>query len=136
PYALRLTEVAGLFTSRRITRLPGPLPELLGLAGFRGVIVPVYDLPRLLGYGALPSAPGALVLTDTSPAVALAFEATPEHFTVRPAEVVPDETVGKAVRGAVAYRGLMHPILDVPALVAAIRARAEQHTAHQGEESL
>jgi purine-binding chemotaxis protein CheW len=117
-------------------RIPGPVPELLGLAGFRGVIVPVYDLPALLRYGALQSAPGALVLTDTSPAVALAFEAIPEHFTVRPAEVVPERIEGKNVRGAVAFRGLIHPILDVSALVVAIRVRAEQHPAHQGEERL
>ena len=30
--------------------MPGPLPALLGLASFRGVLAPVYDLGMMLGH--------------------------------------------------------------------------------------
>ncbi len=49
PYALRLTEIAGLFADRKITPVAGRVSALLGIAGFRGLIVPVYDLQVLLG---------------------------------------------------------------------------------------
>ena len=34
PYALRLSEIAGIFVDRKITRLPGGATALLGFAGF------------------------------------------------------------------------------------------------------
>jgi len=41
PYAMRLSEVAGLYLTPRITPLPGSVPALLGLVGLRGALVPV-----------------------------------------------------------------------------------------------
>ena len=49
PYALRMAEVSGLFADKKVTRLPSPVPEFSGIAGFRGVVLPVYDLAMLLG---------------------------------------------------------------------------------------
>src|SRR5215218_10100104 len=49
PYGLRLGELSGLFADKKITRLPSPVSELLGIAGFRGAVLPVYDLGMLLG---------------------------------------------------------------------------------------
>jgi len=50
PYAIHLDQVTGVFADKPVTPLPGSFPELLGIAGFRGAIVPVYDLRTLLGY--------------------------------------------------------------------------------------
>ena len=50
PYALRLSEVASLHVDSKRVRAPSLLPELSGLASFRGVLTPVYDLAALLGY--------------------------------------------------------------------------------------
>jgi purine-binding chemotaxis protein CheW len=47
-YALRLAEVAGLFADRKVTPVPGGDAALVGIAGFRGAIVPVYGLHTLL----------------------------------------------------------------------------------------
>ena len=52
-YAIRLSQTWGLHPDRPITALPGPLPALLGLAGFTGTAVPVYDLAALLGHPAV-----------------------------------------------------------------------------------
>ncbi len=49
PYAVRLSAITDLLTNKRITALPNAPPELLGIAGFRGEIFPVYDLRALLG---------------------------------------------------------------------------------------
>lgn len=50
PYALRLTDIAGVFTDKKITRIPGPHPALFGIAGFRGAILPVYSLCAIAGF--------------------------------------------------------------------------------------
>jgi chemotaxis signal transduction protein len=71
-YALRLSEIAGLFADRKITSVPGSDPALLGIAGFRGAIVPVLRLATLLGHSAAGT-PRWLVITAAEP-VALAFE--------------------------------------------------------------
>ena len=55
PFALRLSEAAGLYADRRIVPFPSPVPEFLGLAGLRGQLVPVYHLGVILGQGAAAS---------------------------------------------------------------------------------
>jgi len=81
PYALRLKEVSGLFADKKVTWLPSSAPELLGLAGIRGTVLPVYDLGRLLGCPTA-GAPRWLVVIAAMP-VALAFEAFDGYLTVR-----------------------------------------------------
>ena len=49
-WAIRLSEIAGLFVDKRITPVPGGHAALLGIAGFRGAILPVYDLAIVLGH--------------------------------------------------------------------------------------
>ncbi|WP_238013182.1 chemotaxis protein CheW [Dactylosporangium sp. AC04546] len=127
-YALRLSQAAGLFPDRPVTRLPGPLPALLGVAGFRGSIVPVYDLAAVFGGPPPASGPAAgarwLVLAAGAPPVALAFEALDGHLRV-PRDRVVEEATGHGPRGCL--RGIVplddgaRPIVDVPAVRAAIQ---------------
>ena len=74
PYALRLDEISSLLTNKPITALPGDTPHLLGIGGFRGNLVPVYDLRGLMGYPisraparSFAGAKGWLVLTAQGP---------------------------------------------------------------------
>src|SRR5689334_2101663 len=69
-YALRLAQTSGLHPDRPVTPLPGPVTALLGLAGFGGTIVPVYDLAALLGHPG-PDQPRWLVLAAGAPPMAL-----------------------------------------------------------------
>lgn len=48
-YALPLQELSGAFVLKSLLPLPGAPPALLGLAGFRGTVVPIYSLATLLG---------------------------------------------------------------------------------------
>jgi len=49
PYALNLADIGSVYANKKITPIPAKAPGLLGIAGFRGVILPVYDLAAMLG---------------------------------------------------------------------------------------
>lgn len=72
-YAVRVNEISGLVTDRKIVPFPSPIPELLGVAGIRGALVPVYSLAALLGYGAEAGQVRWLALCGTEEPLALAF---------------------------------------------------------------
>ena len=84
PFAIRLGEVAGLFADRKIVPLPSPVPELLGVAGFRSGLIPIYSLRGFMGY---PSAseipPRWLILAGSGHLVGLAFDQFDVHLRVR-----------------------------------------------------
>jgi purine-binding chemotaxis protein CheW len=87
-HALRLAELSGLFADKTVMWLPSPVAELLGIAGFRGTVLPVYDLGMLLGRPKA-AAPRWLVVTKAAP-VALAFDGFDGLLRARSNEVVPD----------------------------------------------
>jgi purine-binding chemotaxis protein CheW len=123
PYALRLAQTSGLFPDRPVTALPGPVPALLGIAGFGGAIVPVYDLAALLGHP-LPDRPRWLVMAAGTPPLAFAFHQLDGHVRV-PAESIITEAGERphgSLRGMVPLAGGIRPIIDLPA------ARAAVHT--------
>ena len=117
PYALRLSQASGLHPDRPVTPLPGPQPALLGVAGFGGAIVPVYDLAALLGHP-VPERPRWLVPAAGSPPLALAFHELEGHVRV-PAAAIVDESGGHAaqdvLRGMVPLPAGTRPIVDLPA---------------------
>jgi chemotaxis signal transduction protein len=138
-YALRLTQAAGLFPDRPVTRLPGPLAALLGVAGFRGAIVPVYELAAVLGTRSTPAGssqredvPRWLVLAAGTPLVALAFEELDGHLRV-PRDGLVEESAGHGphgcLRGIVPLPDGARPIVDVPAVRAAVQAAVGRITA-------
>ena len=70
----------GFYVGRKVTRVPGGVPALLGIAGFRGAIRPVYNLATLLGRPAEAS-PRWLVIAAAAP-IALAFDGFERHLRV------------------------------------------------------
>jgi chemotaxis signal transduction protein len=120
PYALRLAQTAGLFPDRPVTSLPGPQPALLGLAGFGGTTVPVYDLAVLLGHP-VPEQPRWLVLADGVPPLALAFHGLDGHVRVLSAAILTEGHEGMGcLRGMVPLPGGIRPIVDIPAARTAV----------------
>jgi chemotaxis signal transduction protein len=121
PYAIRLSEIAGLFADKKITRVPGPIATLLGIGSFRGVIVPVYDLRALLGYP-VTEAPRWLVMASAKP-VALMFDAFEGHFRISPDEIVPQNAGERSrshVRGFVHGHDRIRPIVHLATMLDAI----------------
>lgn len=142
PYAVRLAATAGLVADRPVTRLPGAPPELLGVAGLRGAVVPVYDLGTLLGRPraatASDAAPRWLVLVAGSPPVAVAFDRLDGHLRV-PRNAIAERTAEPSAAGAsqhnasgasarqhsaiVRTAGAVRAVIDLAAVRAAITAR-------------
>lgn len=118
-YGLRLGELSGVFADKKITRLPGPVSQLLGLAGFRGAILPVYDLGMLLG------APKALaprwMVVAAAARIGLVFEGFDGYLSVGDAVIVPEaqtEVAEGHVREIV--RTDARPIICVASILEAI----------------
>ena len=129
-YALRLAEVKGLYVGRRILALPSSLPELLGVSGFRGQIVPVYDLAPLLGQDARGApgraAPRWLVQLQHSEPLALAFDAFDVHFSAGAGDLIADPAIAASprhLRDAVRRGEAVLPILHLQSLIDDIQAR-------------
>lgn len=72
-YAIRVGEISGLATDRKIVTYPTRIPELLGVAGIRGALVPVYSLAMLLGYNAETERTRWFALCGVEDPVALVF---------------------------------------------------------------
>lgn len=88
-YAIKVSEIAGLATGRKIVPVPGPIPELLGLAGIRGALVPVYSLSALLGYGSDAEQARWLALCGIERCFALAFHEFEGYLRVAQRELYP-----------------------------------------------
>jgi chemotaxis signal transduction protein len=132
PYALGLSQTSGLHPDRPVTPVPGPVPALLGVAGFGGAIVPVYDLAALLGHP-VPERPRWLVPATGTPPLALAFHELDGHLRVPAAAVVAEAGAHRGcLRGVVPLPGGNRPIVDVPSARAAVHALTGH--AHANEE--
>lgn len=77
-HALRLGEVMHLHSVAGVTSVQGPLPELLGVEGFRGDVLPVYDLRLIMGTQA--SSPAQWCVVARHMPVALAFDGFERHL--------------------------------------------------------
>jgi chemotaxis signal transduction protein len=124
--AIRLSEVTGLFADKKITRVPGSVAALLGIAGFRGAIVPVYSLQLLLGQSGDPAGartPRWLVIAASAP-VALAFEAFEGQLRVLPDAILPRQSrpeMKSYAREFVQTQTVVRPIMHLPSVLDAIK---------------
>jgi chemotaxis signal transduction protein len=124
PYALRLTEIAGLHAGHRIVAVPSRAPELLGIAGFRGSLVPVYGLRLLFGYPAGDS-PRWLVLVGRREPLALAFDHFDGLVRVQREQIAPasQRSGPRHVQEIVQAEALL-PVVDLPSIIDTITRRA------------
>jgi purine-binding chemotaxis protein CheW len=120
--AIRLAEIAGLHADKKVTRVPGGDAALRGIAGFRGAMLPVYDLPVLLGHPAAQT-PRWLVIAAAAP-IALAFEAFEGQLRVSRDEILPQAARPDAAayaREVVRTRDFTGPIMHLPSVLDAIK---------------
>jgi purine-binding chemotaxis protein CheW len=132
PYAIRIREISGVAINRKIVALPGPVPELLGVAGFRGGLLPVYSLAALLGYRQEVDAIRWLALCGSEEPVGLAFGILETYLRIPLAQVSAGEARREHVKDVARTEGLARPVVSIPSLLASVQRRSA--AAHASKE--
>jgi purine-binding chemotaxis protein CheW len=126
PYALAVAEIAGLQVDRSITPVPTTIAGLLGIAGIRGELVPVYSLAALLGYRPPARAPRWLALCGGAQPFGLAFDDFERHLNVGAAQVATTDSVNNKaehIRAVAHAEEGSRPIISIPSIAAEIARR-------------
>lgn len=126
-YAIKLRDIAGVVTSRKLTALPASAPGLLGLAGIRGSTTPVFDLASLLGYPTALESPRWLILCGTEEPIALACSDFEGYLRLPKSSVHADPHASAArpyVHEVASTEAGLHAVIDIPLVVSTIRTRA------------
>ena len=124
PYALRLAEMSGLFVDLDITPVPALVSELLGLAGIRGSLVPVYDLRAILGHR--PDTKARWLVLAANAAVGFAFDRFEGHARVPLDAIVPQSSAERGrlhVREVLRAGGVVRPIVSIRSVLEAVTNR-------------
>jgi chemotaxis signal transduction protein len=134
--AIRLSEVAGLFADRKITPVPGSKAALIGIAGFRGALLPVYSLAALLrGSASIATTPRAraatpaprwLVVASAAP-LALAFDAFEGHLQAAADTIRPRHAHEQAHQFATEFirtGEIVRPVIAISSVIAALGSPA------------
>ncbi|NVB82446.1 MAG: chemotaxis protein CheW [Kofleriaceae bacterium] len=118
-HALRLAEIAGVFVDRTITPVPSRSPALLGIAGVRGAVVPVFDLGALVGYeGAAPRVRWLVIAARER--VGFAFDAFEGHLAVAATAIVRAREGSSHVREVARSGDQLRPIVLLESVIAAL----------------
>lgn len=132
-YALRVHEIQSFVAARKVVPVPSTVPALLGLAGIRGVVVPVFSLGALMGYADDNAPPRWFVLCRSGDPIALAFADFEGYLELPASEVRPGAESGRtyvrevlqaggALRGVVAL-GLVTTTIERNATARPIKER-------------
>ena len=133
PYAIRLTDIAEILTERRIVAVPSVTPDLLGLAGIHGGIVPVFGLSSILGYGPDPGQPRWMIICGAEEPIALAFSDFEGYLRLPASALHADENLGttrehvKYVNQVASTPDGVRAVISIPLIMASIRNRISQH---------
>ena len=122
PFALKLAEIAGLYADKKITHVPGSANAMIGIAGFRGLVAPVYDIAKLMGEQNL-QAPRWLVVSAVAP-IAFAFSQFEGQLRISPNEIKPQQSQGKGsafARALLKTETVLRPIIDLDLVIGAVK---------------
>jgi chemotaxis signal transduction protein len=129
PYAIRLRDIAEIVARRKVVPIPGGTPDLLGSAGIRGAIVPVFALALLLGYGQAADAPSWMVLCRSDEPIALAFPEFEGYARLPQSSIHLDDNLHPArqhVKEVARMDTEFRAVISIPLIVATIRNRTSQ----------
>lgn len=122
--AIRVHDTVGLLKAGSIVSVPSRRPDLLGITGVRGAVVPVYSLARLMGLTEV-GAPGWIALAGTVDRIGLAFAEFERHVRVTPRAIhaTPAPHAAGVASAVVELDGETRPLVDVAAIVREITTR-------------
>lgn len=92
-FVLRIQAMSGLAAARTIVPLPGAAPAMLGLAGIRGLVVPVFSLSALMGYGSQPPRWFALCAGQGGDTIAFSFSDFDGYMEALVSDVRADDSI-------------------------------------------
>ena len=133
PYAIRLLDIAEIVTERRVVSVPAVTPDLRGLAGIRGGIVPVFGVSSILGYGSDSGAPRWMMICGSEQPIALAFSDFEGYLRLPASALHADENFGTArehvkyVNQVASTPDGVRAVISIPLIMATIRNRISQH---------
>ena len=133
PYAIRLLGIAEIITERRVVSVPTVTPDLLGLAGIRGGIVPVFSLSSILGYPPDNRSPKWIIICGSEDPIALAFSDFEGYLQLPKSALHADENFRttqekvKYVNQVASTPNGVRAVISIPLIVANIRNRISQH---------
>ncbi len=122
-YVIRVADIAGTHVDKPITAVPSSSSDLVGLAAFRGSLVAVFDLARLLGLNQTGSS--RWVVQARGEAIGFAFESFLGHLRL-PAQAVEPKVGGASnERGRLAahIEGVPHPLIELSDVVSRVKSR-------------
>jgi chemotaxis signal transduction protein len=123
PYAVRTAELSSVSTNRKIVTIPSRRSDLLGVAGIRGALVPVYGMASVLGYPETPSSHEWLALCGHPDLVALAFERLEGFLRVQQTDLhAPERADGsrRHVSQVVRAGGIARLVVDMRSTLTAL----------------
>ena len=130
PYAIRLRDIAGMVAGCKVVPVPAVTPDLLGLAGIRGGVVPVFGLASILGYGQAPGSPRWMILCGAEEPIALAFSDFEGYLRLPKSSLHADENLRATrpyVNQVASTEAGARAVIGIPLIVATIRNRIGHH---------
>lgn len=117
-YALDLIEVQEVVEKQPVFPLPSAPAAVAGAIGFHGRIVPVVDLPELLGFPAAARAERLIVLTDAHGPVALAVDQLQRVLSVDLIQgtLTQSDSEADCISGVLSWQEQMISLLDLKQL--------------------
>lgn len=132
-FAIRLLDIVEIVTEHTIVSVPSVTPDLLGLAGIHGGIVPVFGLSSILGYGPDSGLPRWMIICGTEEPIALAFSDFEGHLQLPRSALHVDENF-RSTHENVKYVNQIastplgvRPVISIPLIMATIRNRISQY---------
>jgi purine-binding chemotaxis protein CheW len=126
PFVLRTEHITGIVKLKQITPFPSSIAECIGLAGVRGLLVPVFHLAPFLNLEFPTGGAHWLVLANRESPVGLAFEDFEGQIGVSRSGLYFDENCsGLGHPRLLARIGIsVRPVIEVPQIVEEIRRKA------------
>lgn len=128
PYAVALTEIGAVFADRKIAPLPSSASELLGVAGLRGDIVPVFSLAAMLGLG---GEAGRWLVLAAGGRAGFAFDALDGQLDIPLSAIAPTAGSSGFILSNAVIAGEARPIVSIPALMEHLERRAGHSAAKE-----
>jgi chemotaxis signal transduction protein len=128
-YAVALAEIGAVSAGKRLAPLPSSARELLGVAGVRGDIVPVFSLAALLGHGAAEG--GRWLMLAAGGKAGFAFDALDGQLDIPLSAIAPASSASGFVQANAVIAGAARPVVSIPALMEHLERRAGQSAAKE-----